>query len=142
MISGQPSWTAVLPDLQKHVIEQVDQLLPQGLALLSTGPQIVLTTTGTGPRVFASTTPGAPAEVDRAGLADVAARLLDDAQDLVVTHLAQPWPLTETGRTTHPTAELVGTRLRIGFATRAGTDAIVLEPYPVPEEPPEVVAAG
>jgi hypothetical protein len=70
------------------------------------------------------------------------ANVLDDIQDLVITHLATPWPLTETGKGTHPSAELVGTALMLRFSARDGIESIELQPDEVPENPPKTVVAG
>jgi hypothetical protein len=78
----------------------------------------VLTTTNGTPRVVGTLVLSMPVQVDRNGLANVVAHVLDDIQDLVITHLATPWLLTESGKTTHPSAELVGTELILRFLPR------------------------
>jgi hypothetical protein len=106
------------------------------------GSQIILSTTDGTPRVVGSQTPRLPSEIERSSLAPVAADVLDDVQDLVISHLATPWPLTETGKSTHASAELVGTALTLRFSPRDGSESIALQPYEVPENPPGVVTAG
>jgi hypothetical protein len=127
-----------------HIVDQLNPLLPEHLALMAAGSQVVLSTTDGRPVVVATETPGVPAEVERSDLAAVTAGILADVQDLVVTHLREPWPSTAAGRTTYPAAELVGTSLVLQFSARDGADAgaIVLEAYRVPEDPPQVVVAG
>jgi hypothetical protein len=138
-------WGVLAPDIVEHVVGQLDPLLPRHLALLVAGPQVVLTTTNGTPRVVGTLVPRVPIEIDRSGLADVVADVLDDIQDLVITHLATPWPLTESGKGTHPSAELVGTALMLRFSSRDGIELIELielQPYEVPENPPKTVVAG
>ncbi|WP_433557327.1 hypothetical protein ACQPWY_36890 [Pseudonocardia xinjiangensis] len=138
------SWAAVLPDLLAHIVDQLGPVVPEHLALTAAGPQVVLSTPKDRPRVVATETPGVPADVDRTGLVAVAAHMLADVQDLVVTHLRAPWPVTGNGQVTHPMAELVGTSLEMRFATRGDPpdDVIALRAYPVPENPPRVETAG
>jgi hypothetical protein len=102
----------------------------------------VLTTTNGTPRVVGTLVLSMPVQVDRNGLANVVAHVLDDIQDLVITHLATPWLLTESGKTTHPSAELVGTELILRFLPRDGIDPIELQSYEIPEDPPNTVVAG
>jgi hypothetical protein len=141
---GVPStgWIVLAPDVVEHVVSQLNPLLPAHLALLAAGPQVVLTTANGTPRVVGTLVLSTPIQIDRNGLANVAAHVLDDIQDLVITHLASPWPLTESGKTTHPSAELVGTDLFLRFSPRDGIDPIDLQPYEVPENPPKTVVAG
>ncbi|WP_433277056.1 hypothetical protein ACQPZA_36420 [Pseudonocardia xinjiangensis] len=138
------SWAAVLPDLLAHIVDQLGPVVPEHLALTAAGPQVVLSTSQDRHRVVATETLGVPPDVDRAGLAVVATHMLADVQDLVVPHLRAPWPVTGTGRVTHPIAELVGTSLEMRFATRGDSpdDVVALRAYPVPENPPRVVTAG
>jgi hypothetical protein len=144
MRAGSENWATVLPDMLAHIVDQLGPVVPEHLALTATGPQVLLSTSEDRPRVIATETPGVPADVDRAGLVAVAAHMLADVQDLVVTHLRAPWPLAGDGRVTHPKAELVGTSLEMHFATRGDSpgDVIALRAYPVPENPPRVVTAG
>jgi hypothetical protein len=135
-------WSVLAPNIVEHVVSELNPLLPRHLALLAAGPQVVLTTTTGTPRVVGTLMPRIPAEIDRGGLADVVADVLDDIQDLVITHLATPWPITETGKGTHPSAELVGTALMLRFSARDGIESIELQPYEVPENPPKTVVAG
>jgi hypothetical protein len=135
-------WSVLAPDIVEHLVGQLNPLLPGHLALLVAGPQVVLTTTNGTPRVVGTLVPRIPTEINRTGLADVVADVLDDIQDLVITHLATPWPLTETGKGTHPSAELSGTALMLRFSSRDGIESIELQPYEVPENPPKTVVAG
>lgn len=135
-------WSVLAPDIVEHVVGQLNPLLPGHLTLLVTGPQVVLTTTNGTPRLVGTLAPRIPIEIDRGGLANVIADVLDDIQDLVITHLATPWPLTETGKGTHPSAELVGTALVLRFSSGDGAESIELQPYEVPENPPKTVVAG
>src|SRR6184192_258808 len=104
-------WSALAPDIVEHIVEQLNPLLPGHLSLLATGPQVALTKIDGTPRLVGTFALRIPIEIDRNGLADVAVDVLDDIQDLVISHIATPWPLTETGRGTHPSAELVATAL-------------------------------
>jgi len=140
--AGSENWAVLLPEILSHIVDQMDPLLPQRLALMAAGPQVILSTTEGRPRVAATETPGVPDDVDRDGLAGVAAAMLDDVQDLVVTHLHTPWPLTDTDRATYAWAELDGTSLRLGFRQRDSTAGLELPPFPVPDDPPRVVVAG
>lgn len=89
---------------------------------MTAGPQVVLSATEGRPRVAATETPG--------------------VQDLVVTHLYTPWPLTDTGQVTYAWTELDETSLRLGFRPRDSADRIELLPFRVPGDPPRVVVAG
>ena len=141
---GVPStgWSVIAPDIVDHVVSQLNPLLPAHRGLLVAGPQVVLTTTNGTPHVVGTLVLSMPVQIDRNGLANVVANVLDDIQDLVSTHLATPWPLTETGKGTHPSAELVGTALMLRFSARDGIESIELQPYEVPENPPKTVVAG
>ncbi|NMH81211.1 hypothetical protein [Pseudonocardia xinjiangensis] len=70
------SWAAVLPDLLAHIVDQLGPVVPEHLALTAAGPQVVLSTSQDRHRVVATETLGMPADVDRAGLAVVAAHML------------------------------------------------------------------
>jgi hypothetical protein len=140
--AGSQNWAILLPEVLAHIVEQLNAVLPEQLTLMVAGPQVVLSTTTGRPRVIATETLTIPAEIDRAGLATSAAVMLADVQDLVVTHLRRPWPTTTADRSTYPAAELVGTSLVLRFSTRDDADAIVLQAYSVPENPPPVVVAG
>lgn len=136
------SWSALAPDIVEHVVGQLNPLLPGHLALLVTGPQVALTTINGTPRLVGTFALRIPVEIDRSSLANVIADVLDDIQDLVITHIATPWPLTATGKSTHPSAELLGTALTLYFSSQGGTESIELRPYEVPENPPKTVVAG
>jgi hypothetical protein len=143
MTVGSQNWAAILPDVLEHVVDQLNPLLPDDLTLMSTGGQVLLSMTGGRPRVVATETPGLPADLERDGVAIAAGGVLADIQDLVVTHLHRPWPVTARGTGAHPVAELRGSSLVLHF--RAGTeqaDVITLRPFPVPDDPPPVVASG
>jgi hypothetical protein len=135
-------WSVLAPDIVEHAVSQLNPLLPAHLALLAAGPQVVLTTTNGTPRVVGTLVLSMPVQIDRNGLANVVANVLDDIQDLVISHLASPWPLTESGKTTHPSAELVGTDLILRFSPRDGIDPIELQSFEIPEDPPKSVVAG
>ena len=143
MSDDSADWAAVVPDMLAHIIDQLGARLPDGLALLAT-PHIALSTTNGKPRVVATQVPRIPTAVARQDLADIAADILGDIQDLVIGHLATPWPLTEAGLGTHPVAELVGTSLKMRFSARNATEdeSVRLQPYSVPQDPPETVSAG
>ncbi|OZM82851.1 hypothetical protein [Pseudonocardia sp. MH-G8] len=141
--SDSADWAPVVPDMVAHIIDQLGPSLPEGLALLAT-PHIALLTTSGRPHVVATQAVRIPAAVTRQDLADIAANVLADVQDLVSGHLATPWPLTDTGFGTHPVADLVGTSLRMRFSARNATEdqSIRLQPYSIPEDPPEFVLSG
>jgi hypothetical protein len=135
-------WSVLAPNIVEHVVSQLNPLLPGHLALLVAGPQVVLTMTSGTPRVVGTLVPRIPVEIDQSNVADVVTDVLDDIQDLVITHLATPWPLTESGKGTHPSAELVSTALMLRFSSRNWLESIELQPYEFPEKPPKTVVAG
>jgi hypothetical protein len=135
-------WSVLAPNIVEHVVSQLNPLLPGHLALLVAGPQVVLTMTSGTPRVVGTLVARIPVEIDQSNVADVVTDVLDDIQDLVITHLATPWPLTESGKGTHPSAEVVSTALMLRFSSRNGLESIELQPYEFPEKPPKTVVAG
>jgi hypothetical protein len=137
------NWAAVVPDMLAHIVDQLEASLPDGLALLAT-PHIALLTTNGKPHVVATQVPRIPPAVTRTDLPELAVDILGDIQDLVIGHLATPWPTSGAGLGTHPVAELVGTSLTMRFAARNATEeqSIHLQPYSVPQDPPETVSAG
>ncbi|MFD1528235.1 hypothetical protein [Pseudonocardia aurantiaca] len=142
MRASSQNWAVLLPDILTHSVDQLRPMLPKHLAVMVVGGQVLLSTTAGQPRAVATETVGVPAQVERGGLAAVAARMLADVQDLIVTDLGGPWPLTKSGQPTHPEASLVGTSLDLRFSNKDGSDGVLLAPYPVPEIPPPTVVAG
>jgi hypothetical protein len=78
----------VAQELADHIARGLGPLLPQHLMLLAVPGQLVLASTADGPaRPVATTTVQLPEQITPDDLEFVAHRLLDDAQDLVVSHL-------------------------------------------------------
>ncbi|MGH8966215.1 MAG: hypothetical protein ACRDXB_12925 [Actinomycetes bacterium] len=142
MSATQGGWADVVPEIVRHIVAQLNPLLPPGLALLATGSQVVLSTTGQAPQVVGTQAPRLPQVVDRRILAEVAADVLDDVQDLIISHIATPWPVTKTGKSTHASSDLAGASLALRFSSRDGSDSIELQPYEVPAKPPNTSVAG
>ena len=135
-------WGALAPGIVQHVVGELNPLLSGRLALMFTGTQVILTTVDGTPRLVGTLEPRIPIEIDRSGLAEVVADVLDDIQDMVIGHLGRPWPLTATGKGTHPSVELVGTDLLMSFAAKDVVESIELQTYEVPQNPPKTAVAG
>lgn len=105
----------------RHVTESVVGLLPAQLRLVGTAEQLVLVDADSG-RTVATQSVRTPSAGDADTVRVFAHHLLSDVQDLVVTHLRTPWPLSSDGAPQQVWTALEGRTVRLGFA-RAGTAA-------------------
>ncbi|MGQ0574488.1 MAG: hypothetical protein ACT4RN_09815 [Pseudonocardia sp.] len=130
----------VVAELVAHVADCLTPLLAPGLQLVAVGPQLVLTRTGV-VRAVATHTVAQP-RADPADLTALAHAVLADAQDLVTTHLHEPWPLTPSGRPVHPDTRDGATGVHLAYAAAADDERIELPAFTLPYRPPRTRPAG
>jgi hypothetical protein len=144
-LSADSAWLhQLVSEMIAHVAEHLNPLLPENKALVATGDQIILTSTATGyPKTVSSHSVRLPEHFDIGMIESVADWLLDDVQDLVITHLHEPWPLTADGRSTHAWATLDGQTIDFGFRVSGETENnISLPPFTIGPRPEKVLTAG
>ena len=131
----------VLPALTAHLVEALSSLLPAGLSLVHTGVQVALLAGTSPPRTVSTHTPTAPETITENDVPLRAEDLLADLQDLVVSHLHTPWPITPGGRTTYTAVAVDGGHIRLSFVSKDGSERIDLPDF-VPPGPGRTVLAG
>jgi hypothetical protein len=88
---------------------------------------VIVSTAGGAQKTVGTHAISVPEHLDPRGVAVLAHHLLADAQDLVVTHLHRPWPISPDGRALHAGATLSGTSIRLGFHDSKSPDLAVVE---------------
>jgi hypothetical protein len=140
------AWSrSVVQELLDHIARGLAPLLPQHLVLLAAPGQLVLASTTDGlARTVATTSVDLMGHVGPDDLGFVAHRLLDDAQDLVVSHLHRPWPTAPDGAGLYAWSDASDRGIELGFCTQAspGENLLPLPAFVVPDEPGGVRSAG
>ncbi|MGQ0574491.1 MAG: hypothetical protein ACT4RN_09835 [Pseudonocardia sp.] len=131
----------VMPALTAHLVDALNPLLPAKVSLIDAGAQVVLVAGTSPPRTVSTHTLTIPEAMPADDLRRRADYLLGDLQDLVVSHLHAPWPITAGGRTTYTAADVDGDRIQLAFVSADGVERIDLPDFVVPS-PGRTVVAG
>jgi hypothetical protein len=140
------AWSrSVVQELLDHIARNLTPHLPQDLVLLAAPGQLVLASFADGPAHTVATTTVGPLEpIGMNDLELVTRRLLDDAQDLVVSHLYRPWPVVPDGAGLYAWSALSHGCLELGFCTQVASEEnrLPLPPFTLPDEPRGTRSAG
>lgn len=131
--------------LIEHIAGHLAALLPDDLVLAAAADQFVLVSTAGGVQKTVGTQAvSVPEHFDMRSAEMLAHHFLADAQDLVVSHLHQPWPVAPDGRTLHAAATVAGRSVRLGFRDSKNPEEVVVElpDLTLPDEPGGSRVAG
>lgn len=135
----------VAQELADHIARCLAPLLPPHLLLLAVPGQLVLASMADGPaRTVATTAVHLPEQLAPHDLEFVAHRLLDDAQDLVVSHLYRPWPTAPDAAGLHAWSATSERGIELGFCAQGARNEnrLPLPPFTPPDEARGVRPAG